>query len=129
MKSIWIARDKDGMLCAYNKKPDRYAFEGIWQPENGNVSNCGVLDGDWFPEVTWENSPIELVPKIMIDKNTSLEVMKKVGLIIATIGLLVLVITGIVIIAINSGFTEPFLVLAFVLLVTGTFIYYASDQL
>ena len=70
---IWIARDKDGMLCAYNKKPDRYAFEGIWQPENGNVSNCGVLDGDWFPEVTWENSPIELVPKIMIDKNTSLE--------------------------------------------------------
>ena len=55
--------------------------------------------------------------------------MKKVGLIIATIGLLVLVITGIVIIAINSGFTEAFLVLAFVLLVAGTFIYYASDQL
>ena len=30
MNSIWIARDKDGTLCAYNQKPDRYAFDGIW---------------------------------------------------------------------------------------------------
>lgn len=53
--------------------------------------------------------------------------MKEVGIIIAITGLLVLLITGIVIIAINSGFTTAFLVLAFVLLVAGTFIYYASD--
>lgn len=53
--------------------------------------------------------------------------MKEVGIIIAITGLLVLLITGIVIIAINSVFTTAFLVLAFVLLVAGTFIYYASD--
>ncbi len=73
MNSIWIARDKDGTLCAYNQKPCRIAFDDIWLPENGNDWNYEVLNDDWFPEVTWENSPIELVPKIMIDKNTSLE--------------------------------------------------------
>lgn len=73
MNSIWIARDKDGTLCAYNQKPYRIAFDDIWLPENGNDWNYEVLNDDWFPEVTWENSPIELAPKIMIDKNTSLE--------------------------------------------------------
>lgn len=75
MNSIWIARDEDGTLCAYSQKPYRYAFDGIWLTENGNDRNYAVLNihDDWFPEVTWENSPIELVPKIMIDKNTSLE--------------------------------------------------------
>lgn len=72
MNSIWIARDKDGTLYVHNRKPKRNAFNGIWL-NNGDDRSYEVLDGDWFPEVTWENSPIELVPKIMIDKNTSLD--------------------------------------------------------
>lgn len=74
MNSIWIARDKDGTLCAYDQKPCRIAFEEIWLPENGDDRrNYEVFNDDWFPEVTWENSPIELVPKIMVDENTSLD--------------------------------------------------------
>lgn len=72
MNSIWIARDKDGTLYVHIRKPKRDTFNGIWV-NNGDNRSYEVLDGDWFPEVTWENSPIELVPKIMIDKNTSLE--------------------------------------------------------
>ena len=64
MNSIWIARDKDGTLCAYNQKPDRYAFDGIWLTENGNDRNYEVLNDDWLPEVRWEDQePRELVLK------------------------------------------------------------------
>lgn len=63
MNSIWIARDKDGTLCAYNQKPCRIAFDDIWLPENGNDWNYEVLNDDWFPEVTWNDEPIKLVIK------------------------------------------------------------------
>ncbi len=63
MNSIWIARDKDGRLYAYKTRPKR--SQDMWIDmayyERGGTSR--ELNPAWLPEVTWENSPIELVIK------------------------------------------------------------------
>lgn len=53
---MWIARDKDGMICVYAVEPTRYE------------TAFGVEDDNWislypreFLEITWENSPVELI--------------------------------------------------------------------
>ena len=66
---MWIARDENGWLFAYENKPFRKERDGIFE-----VSH---LEGEWnwaeldtlpfsemFPSVTWENSPqeVELKP-------------------------------------------------------------------
>lgn len=61
---MWIARDKNGGLFAYANRPDR-----ICDSYFGVITNIGTrgaefyLDKDQYPEVTWENSPKELVVK------------------------------------------------------------------
>lgn len=60
MKSIWIARDEDGSLFLYDRKPiGKNSTAWLMSP------NCMYerIDEDWFPEVTWESEPIELVIK------------------------------------------------------------------
>ena len=61
---MWIARDGDGMLNLFNKKPikvlpfydrSRYA----WTVPRG-YSNSIILDKKLYPEVTFENSPMEV---------------------------------------------------------------------
>lgn len=60
MSSIWIARDKDGSLFLYGKKPiGKNSTTWLMCPNSMNER----LEEDWFPEVTWENSPVELVIK------------------------------------------------------------------
>ena len=72
MKSIWIAREKDGSLNLFESKPSRDVCGiGIWFASSGTTS--ASIQNYLYPEVTWENSPIELVPKIMVDENTSLD--------------------------------------------------------
>lgn len=72
MNSIWIARDKDGSLNLFESKPVRDVCGiGIWFTSNGKSS--ASIQNYLYPEVTWENSPLELVPKIMVDENTSLD--------------------------------------------------------
>ena len=61
MNSIWIARDKDGDLWAFPSKPERDILSYSWITTNDEV--CCRIPTDWFPELTWENSPIELAPK------------------------------------------------------------------
>ncbi len=58
-KLIWIARNEDGTLEAYKAKPERkkHGFESDIEDWLDN------LDEDMYPEVTWENSPKELVLK------------------------------------------------------------------
>jgi hypothetical protein len=71
MNRVWVARDKDGDLYVYDRKPFReYAgggsYEtGRWITAKGNSYSYYAykLNPDWFPELTWENSPIELVQK------------------------------------------------------------------
>ena len=66
---MWIARDKNGELYVYKHKPIRdeelgsfYAekisevFDRVWD-------DLDHLRDGFFPEVTWENSPKELVVK------------------------------------------------------------------
>lgn len=63
MKSIWIARDMDGSLYTYQNKPLR--MDDFWVCHiEGRLSRFAYqLNPDWFPEVTWESGPIELVIK------------------------------------------------------------------
>ena len=56
---LWIARDKDGLLYLHIDKPMRVRSFFI------NESNRSIwIDKDLFPEVTFENSPVEVELKI-----------------------------------------------------------------
>ena len=60
---MWIARDKDGELYAYASRPVRFK-EYFGCPTDWRTWDGGfLLDKDQYPEVTWENSPKELVVK------------------------------------------------------------------
>lgn len=50
---MWIARDKNNDLYAYNDKPtkENTFFEG---------GSFLELDSNEFPEITWEKSPVEI---------------------------------------------------------------------
>ena len=62
MKSLWIARDESGHLFAYKHKPTR--AKDIWYDDNGFNSEIGnKLPDDWFPDLRWEDEPVELVVK------------------------------------------------------------------
>lgn len=54
---MWIARDRDGELYAYKYKPKKMTrcYASMW--------SSIILDRKEYPEVTWENSPKELVVK------------------------------------------------------------------
>ena len=57
----WIARDKNGELFIYASKPQRDKDEFLLIDKN---SDCFEIDNnDLYPEVTWENSPKELIVK------------------------------------------------------------------
>ena len=65
MNSIWIAREKDGLLYAYKSKPFFDKDKGEWcSYVEGCLSRYAYrLSEDWFPDLTFENSPVELVIK------------------------------------------------------------------
>ena len=54
----WIARDKDGELCIYERKPFREDGKYFGTLSNLDVFNKCVSDV-LFKNVTWENSPIQ----------------------------------------------------------------------
>ena len=56
---LWIARDKSGLLCLYDKKP---TFDGDYWVSSDSWS---FLDLEYFPEVTFENSPKEIELKLV----------------------------------------------------------------
>lgn len=63
---MFAARDKDGYLCIYAHKPHRGTAE--WSSvdlyktsETSAVElNRICIDGRLFPELTWEDDPIEV---------------------------------------------------------------------
>ena len=55
---MWIARDSDGSLWVYEEKPIRRT--NVFQP---NFKEWSRINNDLFQEVTWENSPKELIIK------------------------------------------------------------------
>lgn len=56
---IWIARDKSGFLYLHDKKP---TLDGEYWVSKGSWSS---IDIEYFPEVTFENSPQELELKLI----------------------------------------------------------------
>lgn len=70
-KELWIARDKDGTLNLFiGEEPMRDKLlasdpeERIFVREEGEVVE---LDSRDFPEVTWENSPVEVELKLKVE--------------------------------------------------------------
>ena len=59
---MWIARDQNGDLFLYPIKPDRYATEHY---VFFNGDDWWHIDSDLFPEVTFENSPMEVELKLI----------------------------------------------------------------
>ncbi len=60
---MWIARDKSGRVNAFTYQPRKVEAEGIFVcddvfEEDGNTVMV-LLPFD-FPEITWENSPVEV---------------------------------------------------------------------
>lgn len=55
---MWIARDENGSLYIYDNKPVRR--KGRFEDESDEYEEISEY---YFPEVTWENSPKELVVK------------------------------------------------------------------
>lgn len=54
---LYVARDKSGELFAYDSKPKRECYLGFWYSD----LNCvGSISGNFFPELTWEDDPIEV---------------------------------------------------------------------
>lgn len=61
---LWIARDKDGVICLYQEKPLLDIF--YWYDFGSGPNGCIVeLNKDYFPEVTFENSPQEVEIKLV----------------------------------------------------------------
>ena len=58
---LWIARDKDGDLYLYDKKPIR---EEDYFDLNTNSEYNTLLHSSYFPEVTFENSPQKVEIKL-----------------------------------------------------------------
>ena len=59
---VWIARDDDnGQIVAYDHKPIRNGYMGYFTcciyPFEGKAK---ILDDALFPEITWDNSPVEM---------------------------------------------------------------------
>lgn len=55
---MWIARDRDGGLYIYANEPTRSEYGFFYSEGDGEF-----LPNVFYPEVTWENSPKELVVK------------------------------------------------------------------
>ena len=69
---MWICRDRDG-LCLFFTKPKKYYFNPCndndywWGTDNNG--NSKELDPSLFPEVTFENSPMEVELKLASNEN------------------------------------------------------------
>ena len=58
---LWIARDKDNSLFIYSKKPIKdYNF---YKYDIEDVLDSTLIPEELYPEVTFENSPKQLIIK------------------------------------------------------------------
>lgn len=58
---VWIARDKDGTLAMFKNKPI-LDIDNAWYCEDCD-DDFSIVNKDMFPEVTFENSPKQLIIK------------------------------------------------------------------
>lgn len=61
---MWVARDKDECLWLYIDKPIRSQTQIWWEVDTINSllrdDDCMEIDGDLFPDLSWEDEPIEV---------------------------------------------------------------------
>lgn len=61
---LWIARDKNGDICLYKKKPQLDRI--YWYDKSCGEDGCiCFLNKAEYPEVTFENSPQEVELKLI----------------------------------------------------------------
>lgn len=63
--SGWVARDSDGNLFMYSIKPERHEVLQVWIGRHTDCSMCNNL----FPDLTWDDDPIEVELIIKRKKN------------------------------------------------------------
>lgn len=74
MLTVWLARDEDGSLYMYNRKPLLYggATDRIHKPgyyEGGPDEQMDIrIDDSAYPEVTWEGGPVEAYVRALYDE-------------------------------------------------------------
>lgn len=56
---VWLARDENGDLSMFDKKPCRKLRFFIPCTNGGKKISWWIFPQDKFPNVTWENSPQE----------------------------------------------------------------------
>ena len=61
---LWIARDTNNDLHLFKNKPNPEVW-GSWKGWKGNKYEYFYLGRDFFPEVTFENSPQEIEIKLV----------------------------------------------------------------
>lgn len=71
---MWIARDKDGTLNLWFNKPTRAVNfwcgqqkQDGWKATEEFIQNKHEIDGERFPELTWEDEPKEVFLNIGFD--------------------------------------------------------------
>lgn len=59
----WITRDKDHSLWLFSDKPSKSIGGEMWIPADDSCE-CFPLDSGYFPDLTYENSPREVIVRI-----------------------------------------------------------------
>lgn len=62
MNEYWVARDLEGPLYLYKKRPKRETV--AFFPVDPNDNSYFSIDSELFPEITWENSPVKVELKV-----------------------------------------------------------------
>lgn len=62
---LWIARDPDDVLFLYTSKPQYHSVSVMFVSTDGVWINLSDYGMDSFPEVTFENSPMEVELKLI----------------------------------------------------------------
>ena len=57
--NMWITRDLNGELYVFRHKPRRSKTQFGYNEGDTSWDGCEI-NKDEFPEVTWENSPVEI---------------------------------------------------------------------
>jgi hypothetical protein len=57
---MWIARDFDGVLNLYVSKPALDSNDNRYYTDSDMEDDYLNIDKEFFPEVTFENSPMEV---------------------------------------------------------------------
>lgn len=60
IENYWIARDLDGTLWMIEGIPTRDEIKNVWvMPSVELAPNYILLPSELFPEITWEDEPVQ----------------------------------------------------------------------